>query len=98
VIGLVGDTGVKHSATHLHFTLSVRPVAWMAEKFMDPEPLIALWPLRIAVDENNGALMAHAAPGVPLGAAPLGAGPKRHHSSVHRAALTPTEESATATE
>lgn len=69
VIGLIGDTGVKHSAPHLHFTLSVRPAAWTTEKFMDPEPLIALWPLRIAVGETGGAVTTHLPPGVPLGAA-----------------------------
>jgi murein DD-endopeptidase MepM/ murein hydrolase activator NlpD len=69
VIGLVGDTGVKHSAQHLHFTLSVRPSTESTETYMDPEPLIALWPLRIAVDENNDTLTTRVAPGVPRGAA-----------------------------
>jgi murein DD-endopeptidase MepM/ murein hydrolase activator NlpD len=69
VIGLLGDTGVKHSAAHLHFTISVRPAAEIAEKYIDPEPLIALWPLRIPLGESTGMLTAQAAPGVPLGAA-----------------------------
>jgi murein DD-endopeptidase MepM/ murein hydrolase activator NlpD len=69
VIGLLGDSGVKHSAQHLHFTLSVRPATEATEKYMDPEPLIALWPLRIAVDENNETLTTRVAPGVPRGAA-----------------------------
>ena len=69
LIGLLGDSGVKHSAAHLHFTLSVRPSVAMVEKYMDPEPLIALWPLRIAVGESSGMMTAHAAPGVPHGAA-----------------------------
>lgn len=90
VIGLVGDTGVKHSATHLHFTLSVRPSPNATERFMDPEPLIALWPLRIAVDDINGAITAHAAPGVPLGAAP-----RRHKK---HASIVPVDENATAAE
>jgi hypothetical protein len=83
VIGLIGDTGVKHSAAHLHFTLSVRPAVSVSEKYVDPEPLIALWPLRIAVPESNALVTAQAAPGVPLGAAhrrrrlrrPVGEGP-----------------------
>ncbi len=69
VVGLLGDTGVKHSAPHLHFTLSVRPATNAQEKYMDPEPLIALWPLRIPVDENNEVVTTHIAPGVPHGAA-----------------------------
>ena len=68
VIGLLGDTGVKHSVQHLHFTLSVKPSVEVPERYIDPEPLIALWPLRISVDENNGMLTAQAAPGVPHGA------------------------------
>ena len=71
VVGLLGDSGVKHSAAHLHFTLSVRPSAQAVEKFMDPEPLIALWPLRIPVGEASDAVTVstHIAPGVPHGAA-----------------------------
>jgi murein DD-endopeptidase MepM/ murein hydrolase activator NlpD len=69
VIGLLGDTGVKHSSQHLHFTLSVRPATGSTETYMDPEPLIALWPLRIAVDENNETVTTRVAPGVPRGAA-----------------------------
>jgi len=69
VIGLLGDSGVKHSSAHLHFTLSVRPSADVVEKFMDPEPLIALWPLRIAVGESGGVMTTRIAPGVPHGAA-----------------------------
>jgi hypothetical protein len=47
VIGLLGDTGVKSAAPHLHFTLSVKAARDMPEQYIDPEPLIALWPLRI---------------------------------------------------
>jgi murein DD-endopeptidase MepM/ murein hydrolase activator NlpD len=66
VVGLLGDSGVKHSTAHLHFTVSVRPSPGMPEQYIDPEPLIALWPLRMPV---NGAAMvtAQAAPGVPRG-------------------------------
>jgi murein DD-endopeptidase MepM/ murein hydrolase activator NlpD len=79
LIGLVGDTGVKRSAPHLHFTLSVRPSPSSPEKFMDPEPLIALWPLRIPVDESSTVVTAHVAPGVPLGAATKHG---KHHAAV----------------
>jgi murein DD-endopeptidase MepM/ murein hydrolase activator NlpD len=68
VIGLLGDTGVKHSDPHLHFTISVKPSDEVNERYIDPEPLIALWPLRIPIDEN-AMLTAQAAPGVPHGAA-----------------------------
>jgi murein DD-endopeptidase MepM/ murein hydrolase activator NlpD len=73
VIGLLGDTGVKHSEAHLHFALSVRPAPGVPERYIDPEPLIALWPLRIPVGESSSMLTAQAAPGVPLGAA------SKHH-------------------
>ena len=82
VIGLLGDSGVKHSSAHLHFTVSVKPSADVPERYIDPEPLVALWPLRMPI---NGTAMvsAEAAPGVPLGAA----GPKRH--KIARAPLAP---------
>jgi hypothetical protein len=68
VVGLLGDSGVKHSTAHLHFTVSVKPSALLPERYIDPEPLVALWPLRMPI---NGSAMvtASAAPGVPLGAA-----------------------------
>ncbi|MDB4965653.1 MAG: Peptidase [Myxococcales bacterium] len=68
VIGLLGDTGVKHSTAHLHFTVSVKPAANVIEQYIDPEPLVALWPIRMPV---NGAsvVTTQTAPGVPLGAA-----------------------------
>jgi hypothetical protein len=69
VIGLLGYTGVKHSQQHLHFTLSVRPAQNMTERYMDPEPLIALWPMRIPVGDANEVVTTHVAPGVPRGAA-----------------------------
>lgn len=67
VIGLLGDTGVKHSSAHLHFTMSVKPSALVPEQYIDPEPLIALWPLRVPV-QGGAMVSAEAAPGVPLGA------------------------------
>src|SRR5215831_10146950 len=46
VVGLVGDTGVKDSPPHLHFSVSIKPPE-RGEKYIDPEPLVALWPLRV---------------------------------------------------
>jgi hypothetical protein len=70
VIGLLGDTGVKNAAAHLHFTLSVKASRNMPEQYIDPEPLIALWPLRIPA--GNGladTVSVQGAPGRVLGAA-----------------------------
>jgi murein DD-endopeptidase MepM/ murein hydrolase activator NlpD len=44
-IGTVGDSGVQHSGPHLHFAVSVRPSAEGSELYIDPEPLLHLWPL-----------------------------------------------------
>ena len=52
VVGLLGDTGVKHSAPHLHFALSVKTSKHARERYLDPEPLIAIWPLWIP-NENR---------------------------------------------
>jgi hypothetical protein len=67
VIGLLGDTGVKESTAHLHFAISVKATPTSREIYMDPEPLIALWPLK--VPRANGGADASWDPGVPLGAA-----------------------------
>lgn len=66
VIGLLGDTGVKESTAHLHFTVSVKPTPNAREIYMDPEPLIALWPLKVPL--GSGGADAKWDPGVPLGA------------------------------
>jgi hypothetical protein len=95
LIGLVGDSGVKHSAPHLHFTLSVRAAATGPDKFMDPEPLIALWPVRIPLDETSHVLTAHVAPGVPLGAATHRRSHKSRVSAASRTAPPPADGDAT---
>ena len=70
VIGLLGDSGVKESQPHLHFAVSVRLAADGRERYIDPEPLIALWPLRIPVDGSEvGLVTITGGPGVPLGSA-----------------------------
>ena len=67
VIGIVGDTGVVESGPHLHFTVSVKPNKKDAERYIDPEPLIALWPLHVTEVAGTSALRASLPPGVPLG-------------------------------
>ena len=68
VIGLLGDTGVFHSSPHLHFQLTVKPTKNAQERYLDPEPLIAIWPLWIPSNDNAsvGQLMTDVAPGVPV--------------------------------
>ncbi len=66
VIGLLGDTGVKHSSPHLHFSLSVKP-SKNQERYLDPEPLLAIWPLWIRGERNDQGRMSTATePGVPV--------------------------------
>jgi murein DD-endopeptidase MepM/ murein hydrolase activator NlpD len=78
VIGLLGDTGVKESAPHLHFAMTIRPQKDGYEKYIDPEPLVALWPLRVPVDGSEvGLVTTVAEPGVPLGSQNLRPGHKR---------------------
>jgi murein DD-endopeptidase MepM/ murein hydrolase activator NlpD len=85
VIGLLGDTGVKESTAHLHFTVSVRPATDWPEQYIDPEPLVALWPLRIPFEGTALGLVSTAGRvGVPLGGAPVGA--TRKHELAKRAA------------
>ena len=43
VIGRLGRTGVRHSAAHLHFGLSVREHGH--ERYVDPEPYLREWTL-----------------------------------------------------
>jgi murein DD-endopeptidase MepM/ murein hydrolase activator NlpD len=44
-IGTIGETGVHNSGPHLHFAVSVRPAGDGPELFINPEPLLLLWPL-----------------------------------------------------
>ena len=42
------------------------------EKYMDPEPLVALWPLRVPLEGSERGLVTTVAdPGVPIGSMPL---------------------------
>ena len=65
VIGLLGDTGVQHSGPHLHFAMTVKPPHGARERYLDPEPLIAIWPLWI-VEDGKGRLSTAEPPGVPV--------------------------------
>ena len=66
VIGLLGDTGVHHSAPHLHFTISVKPSPDLPEQYIDPEPLIALWPVWMPEGMGQGRLSTMEPPGLPV--------------------------------
>jgi murein DD-endopeptidase MepM/ murein hydrolase activator NlpD len=48
VVGFAGLTGVKHSEPHLHFTIEVIDPVEHDGRYLDPEPLVALWPLRVS--------------------------------------------------
>ena len=87
VVGLLGDSGVKESAPHLHFAISVRPSKDGYEKYVDPEPLIALWPLRVPLEGSEiGLVTTVAQAGVPLGSALLRPGDKRRLAKLKRGA------------
>jgi murein DD-endopeptidase MepM/ murein hydrolase activator NlpD len=89
VVGLVGDTGVKESAPHLHFSISIRSSPDRPEKYFDPEPLIALWPLRVPLDgSERGLVTLQAHPGVPLGSMPWVSGRKRKGAKPGRGAAS----------
>jgi murein DD-endopeptidase MepM/ murein hydrolase activator NlpD len=71
LIGLLGDSGVKESQPHLHFAVSIKPAENRPEKYIDPEPLIALWPMRVPMNGTElGLVTLTAQPGVPLGSMP----------------------------
>jgi hypothetical protein len=63
IIGLIGDTGVKQPVPHLHFSLSVKSSKTGRERFLDPEPLIAIWPLWIPGESK---ISVETAAGVPV--------------------------------
>jgi murein DD-endopeptidase MepM/ murein hydrolase activator NlpD len=77
VIGIVGDSGVKNSGPHLHFTASVKPAKDVPERYIDPEPLIALWPV-YTPGGPGGDIDVAATPGLPRGRA---RGKKHAHHS-----------------
>jgi murein DD-endopeptidase MepM/ murein hydrolase activator NlpD len=66
VIGLVGDTGLRDPVPHLHFSMSVKPPKATRERYIDPEPLIAIWPLWIPDDKGGAHVTTMEAPGLPV--------------------------------
>ena len=64
IIGLLGDTGVFKSPPHLHFSISVKPSKTAQERYIDPEPLIAIWPLWIPDEPKH--LTTDVPPGLPV--------------------------------
>ena len=73
VIGLLGDTGVLRSGPHLHFAMTVKPPDSARERYLDPEPLIAIWPLWI-IEDGKGHVSTAEPPGLPVRVPPR---PKR---------------------
>lgn len=83
VIGLLGDTGIKHSAPHLHFAITVKPSKTARERYIDPEPLLAIWPLWVPdADREGGRLATAAEPGLPVRVPP----PRKKRAKKRRAA------------
>jgi murein DD-endopeptidase MepM/ murein hydrolase activator NlpD len=97
LIGVVGDTGIKHSEPHLHFSLSVKTSKHVHERYLDPEPLIAIWPLWIPNEENKGGRVSMTEePGIPQrGSHP---GRKRAKKRAESAPAPSTADAASATD
>jgi murein DD-endopeptidase MepM/ murein hydrolase activator NlpD len=86
VIGWVGDSGVKHSGPHLHFTIAVQDRVGHHARYVDPEPLIALWPLHVPTQADESPQISTAIqPGLARGFAARKA--KRPHGSRHAATV-----------
>ena len=74
---------------HLHFAMSVRPMKPGYERYIDPEPLIALWPIRVPVGSSEvGFVSIVGQPGFPLGSALLKPGQKRKAGKPKRTAAS----------
>jgi murein DD-endopeptidase MepM/ murein hydrolase activator NlpD len=93
VIGALGDTGIKHSAPHLHFALSVKPSKDARERYLDPESLNAIWPLWMPDDSGTGGRIAtRIEPGMPVRADKRSKrAKKRAHGSRTHAITSPDE-------
>ena len=87
-------------APHLHFSISIRLAPDRPEKYFDPEPLVALWPLRVPLEGSEAGLVTTVSdPGVPLGSMPLLSGRKRKIAAAalkKRGASSPAAETAAA--
>src|SRR5690606_32325542 len=98
MIGLLGDTGIKHSKPHLHFALSVKPSKYARERYLDPEPLIAIWPLWIPDASGNGGVVSTAPePGMPVRGASKKKRSKRKKASAQDTSVADTGEVETST-
>jgi murein DD-endopeptidase MepM/ murein hydrolase activator NlpD len=62
VVGFVGLSGVKRSEPHLHFTIEVQDPQGHDGRYLDPEPLVALWPLRVSHKSDAELRLTTAAP------------------------------------
>jgi murein DD-endopeptidase MepM/ murein hydrolase activator NlpD len=67
VVGFVGLTGVKRSEPHLHFTIEVQDPSGREARYLDPEPLVALWPLRVSSKGDDRLHVSTAPPGLARG-------------------------------
>jgi hypothetical protein len=61
-IGLLGSSGVHHSAAHLHFTVAVKLPGDTSRQYIDPEPLLALWPLETPVSCETATMLSTTTP------------------------------------
>ncbi|HEX4457018.1 MAG TPA: peptidoglycan DD-metalloendopeptidase family protein [Polyangia bacterium] len=90
IIGWVGRSGIKHSAPHLHFTIAVQDPNGDHSRYIDPEPLIALWPLRVSAPGGDPLRLTAE---VPAGT-PRGGAHHHHHAAVATSAPATTTASA----
>jgi hypothetical protein len=90
VIGLLGDTGVQRSGPHLHFAMTVKPTG-ARERYLDPESLLAIWPLWI-VEDGKAHMSTGEPPGLPVRA------PARPRPVAPPPAMIPESEHAPANE
>lgn len=68
-IGLLGASGVEHSGPHLHFAIAMRFPGEDRHRYIDPEPLLAMWPLEIPVAcETESRISGGVPPGPVVGA------------------------------
>jgi hypothetical protein len=67
LVGWVGRSGVKHSGPHLHFTIAVQDASGQNARYIDPEPLIALWPLKDAGPDGKPQVDANVPAGLARG-------------------------------
>lgn len=97
VIGVLGDTGIKHSAPHLHFALSVKPTKDARERYLDPESLIAIWPLWMPDESGTGGRLAtRIEPGLPVRADhKRSKRPKKHGRASSKDAIAAPDEPVT---